>query len=231
MYGMPRVADNSGGYHVPGRHPRGEAAMLVAAVGRQLRRVLLVGAGLALTVAGLPGSAPAVSSSVVISQVYGGGGNSGATHTHDFVELFNRGTTTASVNGWSVQYTSVSGTGSFGENRGRITELSAILPAPGQYLLVQEASNAAVGAPRPTPDVTDTTPIALAATAGKVALVNTATPLGCNGGSTPCPPAALAQIVDLVGYGTTANFFEGGGPAPAPSHTTSVRGGAAGCHH
>jgi uncharacterized protein len=203
--------------------------MLVAAVGRQLRRVLLVGAVLALTVAGLPGSAHAVSTSVVISQVYGGGGNSGATHTHDFVELFNRGTTTASVNGWSVQYTSASGTGNFGENSGQITELPDISLAPGQYLLVQEASNAAVGAPLPTPDVTDTTPIALAATAGKVALVNTATPLGCNGGSTPCPPAALAQIVDLVGYGTTANFFEGGGPAPAPSNTTSVQRGAAGC--
>ena len=35
--------------------------------------------------------------------------------------------------------------------------------------------------------------------------------------------------MDLVGYGTTANFFEGGGPAPAPSNTTSVQRGAAGC--
>ena len=26
---------------------------------------------------------------VVISQVYGGGGNTGAQYTHDFVELFN----------------------------------------------------------------------------------------------------------------------------------------------
>ena len=114
--------------------------MLVPAVGRQLRRVLLVGSVLALTVAGLPGSAHAVSTSVVISQVYGGGGNSGATHTHDFVELFNRGTSTASVNGWSVQYTSASGAGSFGENSGQITELPDISLAPGQYLLVQELS-------------------------------------------------------------------------------------------
>jgi uncharacterized protein len=45
------------------------------------------------------GIAPAVKSPVaaaspdiVISQVYGGGGNSGAQYTHDFVELFNRGT-------------------------------------------------------------------------------------------------------------------------------------------
>jgi hypothetical protein len=31
-------------------------------------------------------------SKVVISQVYGGGGNTGATYTHDFIELFNSGT-------------------------------------------------------------------------------------------------------------------------------------------
>ena len=37
--------------------------------------------------------AQAVSPDIVISQVYGGGGNSGAPYTHDFVELFIRGTT------------------------------------------------------------------------------------------------------------------------------------------
>ena len=52
--------------------------------------------------------------------------------------------------------------------------------------------------------------------AGKVALVNSTTSLGCNGGSTPCSPSALAQIIDLVGYGN-ANFFEGAGAAPTAS--------------
>ncbi len=33
--------------------------------------------------------AHAVSTDVVISQVYGGGGNSGATYKNDFIELFN----------------------------------------------------------------------------------------------------------------------------------------------
>jgi predicted extracellular nuclease len=47
---------------------------------------------------------------VVISQVYGGGGNSGATLRHDFIELKNRSTVAESVGGWSVQY--ASGTGS-----------------------------------------------------------------------------------------------------------------------
>lgn len=41
-------------------------------------------------------SAHAVSPDIVISQVYGGGGNAGAPYMNDFVELFNRGTTTVS---------------------------------------------------------------------------------------------------------------------------------------
>lgn len=163
--------------------------------------------------------AQAVSTSIVISQVYGGGGNSGAQYTNDFVELFNRGNTTISLSGWSIQYTSATGTGNFGSATNLITPLSGSI-APGQYLLIQEASNAAVGAPLPTPDVTDTTPINMSGTAGKVALVNTTTPLGCNGGSTPCSAAALATIVDLVGYGN-ANFFEGSATAPTLTNTTA----------
>ena len=185
--------------------------------------------GVALLFAILAGTPVyAVSPDIVISQVYGGGGNSGATYTHDYIELFNRGTTTVSVTGWSVQYTSAAGTGNFGSATNLITPLSGSL-APGQYLLVQEATNAAVGSPLPTPDVTDSTPINMSGTAGKVALVNTTTPLGCNGGSTPCSAAALATIVDLVGYGSTANFFEGSGPAPTISATLAAFRAADGC--
>src|SRR6185436_4721208 len=44
---------------------------------------------------------------VVISQVYGGGGNAGAVYTNDFIEIFNRGTTTVDLSGWSVQQNAV----------------------------------------------------------------------------------------------------------------------------
>lgn len=176
----------------------------------------------------LPPKAQALSSSIVISQVYGGGGNSGAIYTHDFIELFNRGNTSVSLAGWSVQYTSATGTGNFGSSATLITDLPAVTLAPGQYFLIQEASQAAVGSPLPTPDVVDATPIAMAAGAGKVALVNTTTSLGCNGGSTPCGPAALANIIDLVGYGS-ANFFEGAGAAPTLSNTTAAHRGGLGC--
>ena len=47
---------------------------------------------------------------IVISQVYGGGGNSGAQFKNDFVELFNRSAGSVTVDGWSVQYASATGT-------------------------------------------------------------------------------------------------------------------------
>jgi predicted extracellular nuclease len=164
----------------------------------------------------MPGSR-AASLTVVISQVYGGGGNSGAPLTNDFIELHNLTDAAVSVDGWSVQYASAGGTGFFGAN---ITELSGTIAAHG-YLLVQEAGGTN-GSPLPTPDVTDATPIAMALGAGKVALVNTVTPLQCNGSvGQPCSAAMLATIVDLVGYGN-ANFFEGAGAAPTLTNTTAA---------
>ena len=183
---------------------------------------------LALIIMAVPvQSVQAISPDIVISQVYGGGGNSGATYTHDFIELFNRGTSPVSLAGWSVQYASATGTGNFGANSGQLTELPNVNLAPGQYLLIQEASTAAVGLPLPTPDVIDATPIAMSGTAGKVALVNTTASLGCNGGSAACSLAQLAQIIDLIGYGN-ANFFEGA-VAPTLSNTTSAARAGNGC--
>src|SRR5215471_11778388 len=76
---------------------------------------------------------------VAIRQLYGGGGNTGAVFTNDFVELFNRSSGPISLGGWSVQYTSATGTGLLGGS-GLITLLPAVTLAPGQSFLVQEAS-------------------------------------------------------------------------------------------
>lgn len=194
-------------------------------------RILTAGVILAILLGLLPFGAlnvQASTSGVVISQVYGGGGNSGATYTHDFVELFNAGAAPVSLAGWSVQYGSATGTGNIGGNSAQLTELPDVTLQPGQYFLVQEASTAAVGAPLPAADVVDATPIAMAAGAGKVALVKSALGLGCNGGSAPCSAAQLALIEDLVGYGN-ANFFEGAGAAPTLSATTSAQRNSNGC--
>jgi uncharacterized repeat protein (TIGR01451 family) len=162
----------------------------------------------------------AVSPDLVISQVYGAGGNVGALLNADYIELYNRGTAPVSLGGLSLQYASATSTGNFGASATQLTELPAVTLNPGQYFLVQEASGAA-GAPLPTPDFIDPTPIAMAAGAGKVAIVSGIATLGCNGGSTPCDAAALARIIDLVGYGN-ANFFEGPGAAPTLSTTSAA---------
>lgn len=164
-------------------------------------------------------SPEAASPDVVISQIYGAGGNNGAVLTHDYIELYNRGTVPVPLDGWSLQYASGTGTGNFGANSGQLTELTGVI-APGRYLLIQEAGGTN-GVPLPSADIIDPTPISMAAAAGKVALVRQPTSLGCNGGSTPCSEAQNALIVDLVGYGG-ANFFEGAGPAPSPSTTAAV---------
>ena len=51
-------------------------------------------------------AAPSPTAGVVINEVYGGGGNSGATYKQDFVELVNTGTAPVKLDGWSVQYAS-----------------------------------------------------------------------------------------------------------------------------
>src|SRR5438874_2046066 len=48
--------------------------------------------------------------SLVVSQVYGGGGNTGAPWHNDFIEVFNPTGAGVSVTGWSVQYASATGT-------------------------------------------------------------------------------------------------------------------------
>ena len=164
----------------------------------------------------------------MISQVYGGGGNTGAPLTSDYVELYNRSATRCATHGMVDSVRERSGTGFFGANSSQLTELSGTIQA-GKYFLVGEAAGA-TGAAIPTADLTDPTPINLSGSAGKVALVTGTTGLGCNGSTTAaCSAAALARIVDLVGYGS-ANFFEGAGAAPTLSNSTAAirnDGGAA----
>src|SRR5262245_38262028 len=114
--------------------------------------------------------AGAVSADIVISEVYGGGGNSGATFTNDFIELYNRGTTTVDISTWSVQYGSATG------DTWLRTILSGMIP-PGHSYLIQEAAGAGGTTPLPTPDAVGST--AMSATAAKVVLVTHQTTLLC----------------------------------------------------
>src|SRR5438046_1160109 len=80
-----------------------------------------------LAVAATP--AQATSPDVVISEVYGGGGNTGAPWRNDFVELYNRSAATVNLSGWSVQYGSASGT------TWLTTNLTGSIAAGGFYLV------------------------------------------------------------------------------------------------
>jgi predicted extracellular nuclease len=178
---------------------------LFASLVRTATRSLLA-SGVALSLAASANAA------VVISQIYGGGGNSGATLQNDFIEIFNNGSSAANVGGWSVQYASAAGT----------TWAVTTLPAgttlqAGAYLLIREAAGTG-GTVAVNGDVNGT--IAMSATSGKVALVNGTTAL------TGAAPTG-ASVVDIVSFGSSTATE--GTPIAVLSNTTAALRAAAGC--
>ncbi|MBS7526467.1 CehA/McbA family metallohydrolase [Fusibacter paucivorans] len=148
--------------------------------------------------------APTSATHVVISQVYGGGGNSGAPYSNDFIELYNPTASAISLDGWSVQYTSSSGT--FGSNT---TPLTGSIAAESYYL-IQENKGSGDYEALPTPDATGS--ISMSGSKGKVALVS-----NTDAATSKDDP----DVVDFVGYGS-ANEYEGTGTAPTLSSTKSA---------
>lgn len=154
-------------------------------------------------------------SGLVISQMYGGGGNSGAPYKYDYLELYNPTGTDISLAGYSVQYASTSGT------TWNAVALPSATVASGHYFLIQGAagSNSSAADLPVTPDFVMATSLNqssipnFSATTGKIALVSSTTAL-----SGSCPTGGA--IVDFLGYGS-ANCYEGSGDAPAPSNTTA----------
>lgn len=147
---------------------------------------------------------------VVISQIYGGGGNSGASYSNDYVELYNPTAATVSLTGWTLQYTSATGSGWDG---GKQPLGGAI--APGEYYLVGlGTNNSSTGSPLPAANVSGE--LNLSGNAGKVALVGNGDSLSGN-----CP-LSDPDVVDFVGYGMTADCSEGNVDAPAPSNLNAI---------
>jgi 5'-nucleotidase len=163
------------------------------------------GFGLGLLTAGLvalpttAGANPA-GTALVISEAYGGGGNSGAPYRNDFVELYNPTNAAISVAGHVVEYFAANG------NSGGTTTLTGSVPAKGHYLIQMAAGSNASAPALPTPDATGGSN--MSATNGSVELRN---------GDT---------VLDLVGFGTATRVE--GAAAPAPSNTTSVNRNATG---
>jgi hypothetical protein len=166
----------------------------------------------------LPSAQATVSTDVVVNEVYGGGGNSGATLKNDFIELRNNGTTPVSLASWSVQYISAAPGAS---TTWQVTNLSGTI-APGATYLIGEAAGAGGTTDLPTPDATGA--INVGGTAGTVALVTSQSALTCK---TAADCTADPSIKDLIGYGT-AVVHEGTADAPAGTNTASVARNASG---
>ncbi len=165
---------------------------------RRLTSVLAVAGVAVATVGTAVTTAPAAraaSTNLVVSEVYGGGGNSGATLRSDFVELYNTSDQPVELDGWTVKYWSARGTSA------QTTSLTGTIAAGGHFL-VKEADGANTNAdPLPHPDSTGT--IAISSKTGRVAIVD---PDG--------------NVTDLVGWGDPSTSE--GSPADFTTNTTSV---------
>lgn len=158
----------------------------------------------------------APSPQAVIAEVYGGGGNSGATLNQDFVELGNRSGEAVSLAGWTVQYLPAAPGPT---SRWQATALTGSL-APNARYLVAEAKGTGGTLALPAPDATGS--IAMSATGGTIALVRGAEPLTC---LTAADCLADTRIVDIVGYGSAV--VREGSPVTGASNTAAVARGTA----
>lgn len=164
-----------------------------------------------------------VSDDLVISQVYGGGGNSGAQFKNDFIELTNRGKTPVSLAGKTLQYAPYGV--AFSASVGTIALPNATL-APGKFFLVK-LTGGANGVDLPAADAVSEGGMAvnLAKDKGKIALVASNALLdGCGAEGAPC---AAGAFIDLIGYGA-ASQSEGAPTAALANTTAAIRRGG-GC--
>ncbi len=142
---------------------------------------------------------------LVISQVYGGGGNTSAIYKNDFIEIFNRGSASVALSGLSVQYADATGTS------WQTTPLTSVTLLAGQFYLIQESAGTGGTADLPIPDAIGT--IALSSVAGKVALVKSTSVI-----AGACP----TTVIDIMGYGNNTALTTSCVPtAPALTNTTS----------
>ncbi len=174
---------------------------------------LIWGLGRFLEMFGATHQAASINSEIVISQIFGGGGSSANAYKNDFIELFNRGTVTTSLVGWSLQYSTAT------SGAWQKVDLSGSI-APGQYYLIQLSAGATGSRNLPVPDAFGS--IGIDASAGKVALVKNNLYL-VNAPNSLCPSSqSEVSIVDFVAYGSLATCFRGSAPAPAAGNASAT---------
>ncbi len=146
---------------------------------------------------------------VVIAEIYGGGGNTDSYYRYDYIILFNPTAESINLNGWSIQYASATG------NSWQKTNLSGNINA-NSYFAIREAQGSGGSVDLPfTPNVIGS--FAMSSTSGKVALLNNQTLLNVSN------PIGSSNVIDFVGYGLSANAYEGSGPTASTNNTSSIR--------
>jgi hypothetical protein len=159
--------------------------------------------------------------SIVISQIYGGGGTPGATYVNSYLEIFNRGNTTIDLN----HYIFLFGTDTGPFNASISFSSTQSFPIqPGQHRLIQLGSGGSSGGPAPVPPDLSFGSFINIGLAGKIAIAKPGSPFPA--GTCPLPNS---DILDYVGFGGTANCFEGNGPTAALSNTTAAIRKSSGC--
>ncbi len=164
-----------------------------------------VSTAVTVAVSGNGTTTPPPATGVRISQVYGGGGNAGATYKQDFVEIYNPGTSAVDISGWSIQYASAAGPTTPGDWSVQAIPASTSIAAGKYYLIGLAIPTGAIGGDLPlAPDVVGT--INMSGTAGKVALVNNSTALN---GTTACSGATVVDVLGFSSSSTSATCAEG----------------------
>jgi hypothetical protein len=178
-------------------------------------------------------SPPTPCSGLLISAIYGGGGDSSTVTdlANDFVELFNAGTTPQTLNGLSIQYATYDGTFDPADT----VDLPNEMLEPGQYFLFAGGSDTgtsptdlADGPLSPPPDDDDPSTASsynASDEGGTVFLVN---------GTNEISAGSSTAIIDEVGYGNGAGGEESteyylGAPTPDTSATTGLFRNDNGC--
>ncbi|HVU63900.1 MAG TPA: lamin tail domain-containing protein, partial [Phycisphaerales bacterium] len=157
---------------------------------------------------------------VVISQVYGGGGNTDSinaanqgVYDSDFVEIYNRSASPVDLTGWSVQYASPASSGGFNNSNNQVNLSGTIQPR--QYMLIRFSDPVYGFQPLPTPDFSTRYGYGgIGNTGGRVVLSNSTALVGTG--------YTAAAVQDLVGFGAAAVTFEGAGPAATPDNSHAV---------
>lgn len=163
--------------------------------------------------------APIVVPNVIITEVYGGGGNSGAEFKNDFVELYNNTIDPVNIGGWSLQYYSAAGSGLATAAYSFVFPANTIIPS-NSHFLVQAAAGSGGTMDLPAPNAFSS--IAIAATAGKVILYTTdvlQTISSTDINSITGNPA----FKDYVPFGTTAVPVWGSAMGSNVSNTNSAQ--------